>query len=66
LIGQDRDDREQPTRFNLSVNGGQGLVLSSSPYTLGTLDVGLGLSVMNFDREPGDIDFVRAGVEGAI
>jgi len=66
LIGQDQDDRERPTRFNLSVNGGQGLVLSSSPYTLGTLEVGLGLSVMNFDRDPGDIDFVRAGVQGAI
>ena len=66
LIGRDRDDRERPTRFNLSANGGQGLVFSSSPYTLRSLEIGLGLSVLNFDRDPGDIDFVRLGVQGAV
>ena len=66
LDGRDRDDRELPTRFNFSANGGQGLVLSSSPYTLRSSEVGLGLAILNFDRDPGDIDFVRFGVQGAV
>ncbi len=66
LVGRDRDDRERPTRFNLSANGSQGLLLSSSPYTLRSLEMGLGLSVLNFDRDPGDIDLVRFAVQGAI
>ena len=41
-------------------------MLSSSPYTLRSFEVGLGLSVLNFDRDPGDIDFVRVGVQGAV
>ena len=41
-------------------------MLSSSPYTLRSSEVGLGLAILNFDRDPGDIDFVRFGVQGAV
>ena len=65
-LGRQRDDRERPTRFNVSVSGGQGLVLASSPYSLDFLDFGIGLSILNFDRDPGDVDFVQVAVQGAV
>ena len=59
--GQDR-----PTRFNISISGSSGLVRAVSPYTLRPGEVGLGFAQMNFDRDPGDTDFVEDSVQGAV
>ena len=47
----------EPTRFNLAMDGGRGLIRALSPYTLRPWEVGFGASVLNFDRNPGDVDF---------
>jgi hypothetical protein len=46
-----------PSVFNLSVNGGRGLIRTMSPYALEPGKIGVSASAMNFDRNPGDIDF---------
>jgi hypothetical protein len=56
----------EPSRFNLSPRGGQGLMQALSPYTLAPWEVGAAVSVLNFDRNPGDIDFFEYGYQGAI
>jgi hypothetical protein len=56
----------EPTRFNLSVRGGAGLIAAVSPYTLAPWEIGTGGSVMNFDRNPGDIDFFEYGLQVAV
>jgi hypothetical protein len=53
-----RDPRPlAPSAFNLSVVGGRGLIRTMSPYTLDPGKVGVSVSAMNFDRNPGDTDF---------
>jgi hypothetical protein len=56
----------RPTRFNITSIGGTGLVQAISPYTLPTGDAAIGPSVMNFDRDPGDIDLFEFGFQGAV
>src|SRR4051812_9936816 len=56
----------EPTRFNLSARGGLGLISAVSPYTLARWEVGSSASVMNFDRNPGDIDFFEYGIQLAV
>lgn len=55
-----------PSRFNLAVDGGLGLIHASSPYTLHPGEVGAGVSVLNYDRHPGDIDFFEYGMQVAV
>ena len=47
----------EPGRFNLSVEGGLGLIRAISPYSLRRGEMAAGGSVLNFDRNPGDVDF---------
>ncbi len=47
----------RPSDFNLSVVGGSGLLQTLSPYTLGAGRIAGGGSFLNFDRNPGDVDF---------
>jgi hypothetical protein len=56
----------EPSRFNLSPRGGQGLIQAVSPYTLEKWEVATGASVLNFDRNPGDIDFFEYGFQAAV
>jgi len=56
----------RPTRFNATPNGGTGLVEAISPYTLRAGEGAVGASVLNFDRDPGDIDFFQYGMQGAV
>lgn len=52
-----RPKNTSPTNFNLTTYGGSGLILAVSPYTLEPGQLAAGGDVMNFDRNPGDIDF---------
>ena len=54
-----------PSRFNLSVEGGLGLIRAVSPHTLRPWEVAASASVMSFDRNPGDVDFFEYGVQVA-
>jgi len=56
----------RPSRFNLSVNGGRGLVQAVSPETLASGEVAVGAQVMNYDRNPGDIDFFEYSLQVAV
>jgi len=56
----------RPTRFNVTPIGGTGLVQAISPYTLAAGEGGVGSFVMNFDRDPGDLDFFQYGLQGAV
>jgi hypothetical protein len=58
--------RTRPTRFNASFSGGSGLIQTVSPDTLRFGEAVLGISEMNFDRDPGDIDFFEYSFQGAI
>lgn len=55
-----------PSRFNLSVSGGRGLIRVLSPYTLESGEAAAGYFFMNYDRHPGDIDFMDHSLQGAI
>jgi len=55
-----------PSRLNLSVSGGKGLIRVLSPYALDPGEVAVGYFFMNYDRYPGDIDFMDHSVQGAI
>ena len=55
-----------PNVFNLSMNGGRGLIRTMSPYALEPGKVGVGASAWNFDRNPGDIDFIDYGFQVAV
>jgi hypothetical protein len=46
-----------PREFNTAVTGGRGLVRAASPYTLASGELVASAHVVNFDRNPGDIDF---------
>ena len=56
----------RPSNFNLSVLGGRGLLRARSPYTLPSGQVAVGGSVLNFDRNPGDTDFMDFGFQLAL
>lgn len=62
----EHSEEYRPSRFNLSVNGGTGLMRTISPYTLEAGEVAAGFFVMNYDRYPADVDFVELLLEGAI
>ena len=65
--GPDPDlDITRPTRFNASVSGGSGLIQAASPDALRHGEFVVGASVMNFDRDPGDIDIFAYSFQGAI
>jgi hypothetical protein len=69
LAAQDPDPdlaRTRPTRFNASFTGGSGLIQTVSPDTLSPGEGVVGASVMNFDRDPGDIDLFEYSFQGAI
>ncbi len=56
----------RPSDFNLSVLGGRGLLQTRSPYTLGAGKFAVGGSALNFDRNPGDVDFFNFGFQIAL
>jgi hypothetical protein len=56
----------EPGRFNVSVDGGLGLIRAVSPHTLRPGEIAASASVMNFDRHPGDVDFFEYGVQAAV
>jgi hypothetical protein len=55
-----------PTDFNITVDGGRGLIRTASPDTLESGQLALGGFVMNFDRNPGDVDFFEYSVQAAL
>jgi hypothetical protein len=59
-------DLTRPTQFNASVSGGSGLIRTVSPDTLPDGVGVVGTSVMNFDRDPGDIDIFEYSFQGAV
>jgi hypothetical protein len=61
-----RTKQFEPGRFNLSADGGRGLIRAASPYSLLPGEAAGGFSVLNFDRNPGDVDFFEYGFQGAI
>ena len=58
--------RTRPTRFNASFAGGSGLIQAVSPDTLPSGVIVAGASVMNFDRDPADVDLFEYSFQGAI
>jgi hypothetical protein len=48
---------------NLSVGGGLGLIRALSPETVPPRKLSAGVFVMNFDRNPGDVDFFEYSIE---
>lgn len=46
-----------PRESNIAVTGGRGLIRAASPYTLASGELVASSYVVNFDRNPGDIDF---------
>jgi hypothetical protein len=63
---RERTRQFEPTRFNLSGRGGQGLIEVVSPYTLAPWEIGSNVGVSNFDRNPGDVDFFAYTFQAAI
>lgn len=59
-------DITRPTRFNASAGGGSGLIQAISPDTLSHGEFVVGASVMNHDRDPGDIDIFAYSFQGAV
>ena len=59
-------DKYLPSQFNLSSRGGRGLGKTLSPETLPEGELAAGAFVMNFDRNPGDIDFFEFPFQGAL
>jgi hypothetical protein len=46
-----------PGEFNINAYGGRGLIRASSPNTLPSGDLAAGFYIVNYDRNPGDVDF---------
>src|SRR5262245_55038989 len=55
-----------PGRFNLSMRGGTGPILAVSPYVLPSKKVAVATSVLNVDRDPGDLDFMQYNMQVAV
>jgi len=62
----DFSEKRRPSRFNLSAEGGSGLIRTLSPYALAPGNFAAGFFAMNFDRFPGDIDVVELSVQAAV
>jgi hypothetical protein len=62
----ERTNQLNPGRFNLSADGGIGLIRAASPAVLRPGEVAVSVSVLNYDRNPGDIDFFHYSVQGAV
>ncbi len=57
-VKSSKDPKAHPPReSNIAVTGGRGLIRAASPYTLGSGELVASSYVVNFDRNPGDIDF---------
>jgi hypothetical protein len=63
---QTRTRNYHPTRFNLAATGSTGLIQAVSPYTLRPWELAGGGSVLNYDRDPGDVDFFEYGLQFAM
>jgi hypothetical protein len=48
------------------MDGGLGLMLTASPYHLRPGEVAAAFSVLNYDRNPGDIDFFQYSLQAAV
>src|SRR5574341_873455 len=55
-----------PPPLTLSAAGPSGLLRASSPSTLDPWHFGLGFSLVNYERDPGDTDFTEYAIEGAL
>jgi len=53
-------------RVLVSLDGATGVIRAVSPNTLDPWHFGVGFSALNFDRDPGDIDFKDVRVQGAV
>ena len=62
----ERRKEKRPTQFNLSFSGSGGLIRSVRPDVLAPAEAGIGFQYMNFDRDPGDTDFLYWSLHGAI
>ena len=60
------DPEYLPSRFNLSVHGGLGLIQAISPYSLPEGELVTSAAFDNFDRNPGDVDVVHYPLQAAI
>jgi hypothetical protein len=56
----------EPGRFNLSIDGGLGLIRAASPYTLKAGQVAAAVTALNTDRNPGDTDLYEYSLQGAV
>lgn len=56
----------EPGRFNLAFDGGLGLMWTASPYPLRPGEAAAAFSVLNYDRNPGDIDFFHYSAQAAV
>jgi hypothetical protein len=61
-----RTGQFNPARFNLASTGGSGLIQAVSPYSLRRWELATGGAVVNFDRDPGDVDFFEYGIQFAV
>ena len=55
-----------PTGSICRFMGGRGLIREASPYPLEPGKIGVAGTVLNFDRNPGDIDFFEYGFQVAV
>ena len=56
----------RPTRFNVSFSGGLGLIRTGSPDIFPRGEGAISASVLNVDRDPGDIDIFQYSFQGVI
>ncbi|BCS34993.1 hypothetical protein TBR22_A42190 [Luteitalea sp. TBR-22] len=62
-----RDPRiHVPEASTLATTGGTGLIRLGSPYPLKAGNIAVGATVMNCDRNPGDVDFFDYGAQFAV
>ncbi len=66
LAAQQPSASQSSPPLGLSAAGPSGLLRGSSPLTLDPWHFGLGFSLVNYDRNPGDTDFTEYAVEGAL
>jgi hypothetical protein len=55
-----------PGELNLTAYGGRGLIRASSPNTLPSGDLAAGFFIVNYDRNPGDVDFFDFPIQLAL
>ena len=61
-----QEEEDLPSRFNLSVNGGRGLIRVLSPNSLKSGEIAAGYFFMNYDRHPADVDFMEHSLQVAV